>query len=446
MSIELGKFNQLEVVKEVDFGLYLDGGDEGEILLPTRYVPEDCKVGDMLNVFLYLDIDERLIATTLTPLVQVGQFACLEVSWVNQFGAFLNWGLMKDLFVPFSEQKMKMQVGRSYVVHAHVDEESYRIVASAKVERYLSKDMPDYAPGAEVDILIWMGFWVFMYDAPSKSKHVNKAELEYIEQDQNEAGAGPKTEEKDEKKMRFWQCFSYKQTWAFVFGKFTTDGVWWFFLFWTPSYLNSQFGIKTSDPLGMGLIFTLYAITMLSIYGGKLPTIFINKTGMNPYAARMKAMLIFAFFPLVVLLAQPLGTFSPWFPVILIGIGGAAHQSWSANIFSTVGDMFPRTAIASITGIGGMAGGIGSMILQKVAGNLFVYASGTTMVDGKEVEMTKELLEQGAQFVHPAMTFMGFEGKPAGYFVIFCVCAVAYLIGWVIMKALVPKYKPIVLD
>ena len=155
MSIELGKFNQLEVVKEVDFGLYLDGGDEGEILLPTRYVPEDCKVGDMLNVFLYLDIDERLIATTLTPLVQVGQFACLEVSWVNQFGAFLNWGLMKDLFVPFSEQKMKMQVGRYYEVHAHVDEESYRIVASAKVERYLSKDMPDYAPGAEVDILIW---------------------------------------------------------------------------------------------------------------------------------------------------------------------------------------------------------------------------------------------------------------------------------------------------
>ena len=101
MSIELGKFNQLEVVKEVDFGLYLDGGDEGEILLPTRYVPEDCKVGDMLNVFLYLDIDERLIATTLTPLVQVGQFACLEVSCVNQFGAFLNWGLMKRLICTF---------------------------------------------------------------------------------------------------------------------------------------------------------------------------------------------------------------------------------------------------------------------------------------------------------------------------------------------------------
>ena len=201
-----------------------------------------------------------------------------------------------------------------------------------------------------------------------------------------------------------------------------TDGVWWFFLFWTPSYLNTQFGIKTSDPLGMALIFTLYAVTMLSIYGGKLPTIFINRSGMNPYAARMKAMLIFAFFPLLVLLAQPLGTISPWFPVILIGIGGAAHQSWSANIFSTVGDMFPKSAIASITGIGGMAGGVGSMILQKAAGNLFVYAD--------EVQME----------------FMGFTGKPAGYFIIFCVCAVAYLIGWIIMKILVPKYKVIVLE
>ena len=154
MSIELGKFNQLEVVKQVDFGMYLDGGEEGEILLPTRYVPEDCKLGDWLNVFLYLDNEERLIATTLTPLVQVGEFACLEVSWVNQFGAFLNWGLMKDLFVPFSEQKMKMQVGNKYVIHAHIDDESFRIVASAKVDRYLSKEKASYQPGEEVNILI----------------------------------------------------------------------------------------------------------------------------------------------------------------------------------------------------------------------------------------------------------------------------------------------------
>ena len=268
---------------------------------------------------------------------------------------------------------------------------------------------------------IWMGFWVFMYTAPAKSKHVNKAELEYIEQDSYE-DAAQTTPQTEEKKMSFQQCFGYKQTWAFAIGKFMTVGVWWFFLFWTPSYLNTQFGIKTSDGLGIALIFTLYAITMLSIYGGKLPSIIIKKTGLNPYAARMRAMLIFAFFPLLVLLAQPLGTISPWFPVILIGIGGAAHQSWSANIFSTVGDMFPKTAIATVTGIGGMAGGIGCMVLQYIAGELFVYAGETNM------------------------TFMGFEGKPAGYFVIFCVCAVAYLIGWCIMKALVPKYKPIVLN
>ena len=155
MQIELGKYNQLEVVKEVDFGVYLNGGEEGEILLPKRYVPEGCKPGDVLNVFIYLDNEERLIATTLQPLVQVGEFACLEVAWVNEFGAFLDWGLMKDLFVPFREQKMKMQKGHRYVIHAHVDEESYRIMASAKIERYLSKDMPDYEPGQEVEVMVW---------------------------------------------------------------------------------------------------------------------------------------------------------------------------------------------------------------------------------------------------------------------------------------------------
>lgn len=118
----------MEVVKEVDFGMYLDGGDDGEILLPKRYVPEGCKPGDMLNVFIYLDMDERLVATTLHPYAQVGEFAYLEVAWVNEFGAFLNWGLMKDLFVPFREQKMKMQKGRRYLVYVHLDEESYRIM------------------------------------------------------------------------------------------------------------------------------------------------------------------------------------------------------------------------------------------------------------------------------------------------------------------------------
>jgi predicted RNA-binding protein (virulence factor B family) len=155
MSIQLGKFNTLEVVKEVDFGFYLDGGEEGEILLPTRYVPDECKVGDQLKVFLYLDSEERLIATTLTPLVQVGEFACLEVSWVNEFGAFLNWGLMKDLFVPFSEQKMKMLVGKSYVIYCYIDEQTFRLVATAKIDRWLSKEIPDYQPEQQVEILIW---------------------------------------------------------------------------------------------------------------------------------------------------------------------------------------------------------------------------------------------------------------------------------------------------
>ena len=122
--IKLGDYNQLEVVKEVEFGMYLDAGDEGEVLLPKRYVPKGCKLGDKLDVFLYLDQDERLVATTETPLAKVGEFACLDVSWVNQHGAFLNWGLMKDLFCPFREQKQHMEIGESYVVAVFIDEES----------------------------------------------------------------------------------------------------------------------------------------------------------------------------------------------------------------------------------------------------------------------------------------------------------------------------------
>jgi len=268
---------------------------------------------------------------------------------------------------------------------------------------------------------IWMGFWVFMYKKPEENPYVNKAELNYILSDkESENKKEVKVEKGQREKLSLLECFKFKQTWSFAFGKFMTDGVWWFFMFWTPSYLNTQFGIKTSDGLGMALIFTLYAISMLALYGGKLPTIIINKTGKDPYAARMQAMLIFAFIPLVVLLAQPLGIYSPWLPIILIGLGAAAHQSWSANIFSTVGDMFPPNAIATVTGIGGMAGGLGSMFLQFIAGELFVHAGETNM------------------------TFLGFEGKPAGYFIIFCFCAIAYLIGWTVMKSLVPQYKPII--
>lgn len=272
---------------------------------------------------------------------------------------------------------------------------------------------------------IWMGVWVFVYDKPEKSKYVNAAELEYIQQDKL-IEAQAETAEKP-KKLGILKALKYRQTWAVIAGRFMADGVWWFFLFWTPSYLNTQFGIKTTEPLGMALIFTLYAITMLSIIGGKLPTVFIDKAmrrgkGFDPYSARMKAMLIFALFPICVLLAQPLGTFSPWFAVVLIGIGCAAHQSWSANVYTTVGDMFPNSAVATVTGIGGMAGGISSMIMQKFAGELFVWSD-----------------KVGLQF-------LGFEGKPAGYFIIFCICAFAYVIGWLLMKAFVPKYSVVTLE
>lgn len=264
---------------------------------------------------------------------------------------------------------------------------------------------------------VWMGLWVFVYNKPELHKRVSAEELAYIQQDViNDRKLADYVEETKEK-VSFIDCFKYKQTWAFAFGKFMTDGVWWFFLFWTPAYLKSVYGMdSTQSALPL---FVLYMITLLSIIGGWLPTYFVDKKGMNPYEGRMRAMLIFAFFPLLALAAQPLGHITYWIPVIIIGIAGAAHQAWSANIFSTVGDMFPKKAIATITGIGGMAGGIGSFIINKGSGLLFDYTGKNKIV------------------------FMGFKGEEAGYFIIFSICAVCYLIGWTVMKTLVPKYKVI---
>ena len=275
---------------------------------------------------------------------------------------------------------------------------------------------------------VWMGLWMWLYEKPSKSKFVNNAELTYINQDEEvEEAAQPAEAEEgaNEKTIGFLKCFTYRQTWSFITGKFMTDGVWWFFLFWAPAYFSDQYGYTSDSSMGIALIFTLYAIvTVLSMFGGYLPKLFVEQKGMNPYQGRMLAMLIFAFFPMLALFAQPLGQYSAWWPAIIIGFVGAGHQAWSANIFSTTGDMFPKSAIATITGIGSMAGGVGSFLINKGSGALFTYAE-----------------TQGEAF-----TFMGFEGKPAGYMIIFCICAVAYLIGWTVMKTLVPKYKPIVLD
>lgn len=155
-EIRLGELNRLKIIKYVDFGFYVDGGRKyGRILLPQGEITRKVDVGDEVDVFLYLDQEERLVATMRRPLAQVGEFAFLEVAWVNQFGAFLQWGLLKDLFVPFREQKMKMQKGQSYIVHVHLDPESFRIVASAKVERYLSSEVADLKPGDKVDVLVW---------------------------------------------------------------------------------------------------------------------------------------------------------------------------------------------------------------------------------------------------------------------------------------------------
>ena len=168
--LRLGDYNTLRIVKTVDFGLYLDGGEEGEILLPQRYVTKNMHVGDEIEVFLYLDQEERPVATTERPYAKVGEFAYLQVAWVNQFGAFLKWGLMKDLFCPFREQKKRMEQGHSYIVYIKVDEDSYRLMATAKVEKYLSiptiNDLPSLQHGAEVDILVWqktdLGFKVII--------------------------------------------------------------------------------------------------------------------------------------------------------------------------------------------------------------------------------------------------------------------------------------------
>ena len=273
---------------------------------------------------------------------------------------------------------------------------------------------------------LWMGFWMWLYKKPSENSRVNAAELAYINSDSDsEADAKTASASTEGPKISYLKAFGLRHTWSLILGRFLTDGVWWFFLFWTPGYLSDQFGYRSDSGMGMALIITLYAIvTFVSIYLCKLPTFFVDKRGMNPYEGRMVSMFIFACFPLLALAAQPLGAFSAWWPAILIGLACAGHQAWSANVYSVVGDMFPKSTIATLTGIAQFAAGCGSFIVNKSAGKLFTYAA-----------------EQGEAFA-----FLGYTGKPAGYMVVFCYCAVAYIIGWMCMKTLVPKYKPVVLD
>jgi ACS family hexuronate transporter-like MFS transporter len=264
---------------------------------------------------------------------------------------------------------------------------------------------------------VWMGCWVFIYEKPERNKRVNSAELAYINQDDEIDGISSTSIDSNAgKKVTFRQAFRHRQTWSFAIGKFVTDGVWWFLLFWIPAYLKSVYNLDSTQSAPH--VFLVYAISMISIFtAGFFPAYFMRKKKMDPYLGRMKAMLLFAMFPVLILFAQPLGQVSVWLPVIIIGIAAAAHQSWSANIFTTVSDMFPKYAVGTITGIGGMAGGLGSYLINQGSGILFDFTANTNL------------------------KFMGFEGIESGYFIIFMICAFAYLIGWSIMKTLVPKYQ-----
>lgn len=266
---------------------------------------------------------------------------------------------------------------------------------------------------------VWMGLWLFIYKPIHNNPHMNDAERDYIQTADRE---DLDSMDKGGRKLPLKECLKLRQTWAIVLGKFITDGVWWFFLFWTPAYISDVYGYSSDTTKAQMLIFVLYAITILSLYGGKLPTIFINKTGKDAYTCRMRAMLIFALFPLLGLVAQPLASVSLWLTIIIIGIVGAAHQSWSANLFSVGSDLFPKNTVATITGLNGMAGGISSFLINIGTGFFLTHIA------------------------HNAdnFAFMGFEGKEAGYFIIFCFCSIAYIIAWTVMKALVPKYRPIV--
>ena len=279
----------------------------------------------------------------------------------------------------------------------------------------------------------WMGFWQFLYKKPAANPRVNAAELAYIDET-TDGGSGAPEPQPKEKSISYLKAFSLRQTWSLILGRVLTDGVWWFFLFWTPGYLSDQFGYKSDTLEGMVLIFSLYAIvTFVSIGLCKIPTYMVDKRGMNAYEGRMVAMFIFACFPLLALGAQPLGVFGSALAVnmqkflaamgvaVLIGLACAGHQAWSANVYSVVGDMFPKSTIGTLTGIAQFAAGCGSFMVNKCAGKLFTYAA-----------------DKGDAFA-----FCGYTGKPAGYMVLFSYCAVAYIIGWCFMKGLVPHYKKV---
>lgn len=255
---------------------------------------------------------------------------------------------------------------------------------------------------------VWLFFWMMLYEIPRRSKKIGEAELAYIESDKDEIVANT---EDEQPKMSWTQLLTYKQTWAFVIGKFLTDPIWWFYLFWLPDFFESVYHIKlTAASWPVAAVYIIS--TVGSVWGGWLPMNFI-KNGMPVFTARRKSMLIYAFLVLPIFFALILGKVNMWLAVLVIGIAAAAHQAWSANIFTTVSDMFPKRATASVTGIGGMFGGLGGIALSLfVQKQMFVYYRSINQIE-------------------------------TAYYIMFGICAGAYLLAWGLMKLLVPKHKPI---
>ena len=263
---------------------------------------------------------------------------------------------------------------------------------------------------------IWLIFWFAFYTTPGQSKRLSKEEYDYIHSDDTIIHTVPSEEAEIKKKISWFSLLNYPQTWAFFTGKFLTDGIWWFLLFWLPDYLKKQFGL-TGEQVVLPT-FIVYGVAILgSTFGGSLPLLLINK-GMSVYKARMTAMFIIALFPLVLLTTQYFGnrdlfgTNAIILAVTLICIAAAAHQAWSANIFTTVSDMFPKTAVGSVTGIGGMAGGIGGVLFQLLAGRLTDHFKATPQI---------------------------------AYGIMFTICALAYITAWAIIRMLTAKSRHITL-
>lgn len=256
---------------------------------------------------------------------------------------------------------------------------------------------------------IWLVVWMIHYDTPSRHKRLSAAEYEYIHSDVEptvpvEMNAG-------EPKVSWFRLLTFRQTWAFVLGKFLTDPIWWFYLFWLPDFLESQYGLKgTQLSLPVAVVFIIS--TFGSIGGGWLPLAFI-RNGWTVFRARKTSMLIYAFLVIPIVFAQIAGEVNMWLAVFVIGLATSAHQAWSANIFTTVSDMFPKRTVGSITGIGGMFGGIGGIFFT-----LFVQ---------------KDL------FVH----YRAIGDIESAYYIMFFICGSAYLLAWTVMHFLVPKMQPI---